>query len=66
MTDDPKKKQSLALALLRDHADELSWQAGSFCGQICACPDRPFSEKQKAWFLRLLSKAGLEAEGVDA
>lgn len=59
MNDNPDKLRDLALTILRDHADELSWQAGSFCGQICACPDRPLSEKQSAWLARIAERAGL-------
>jgi len=59
MTDDPMKLRDLALNILRDHADELSWQAGSFLGQICACPDRPLSEKQANWLTKIVERAGL-------
>lgn len=65
MTDDPKKLRDLALNILRDHADELSWQAGSFLGQICACPDRPLSEKQANWLTKIVERAGL-TEGLAA
>lgn len=60
MTDDAKKLRDLALSILRDHADELSWQAGSFLGQICACPDRPLSEKQSNWLGKIVERAGRE------
>ena len=60
------KKQEIALIILRDHWEGIGWQAGSFLGQICACPERPFSEKQAAWFQRLVHRAGLSAESIDA
>lgn len=59
MIDDPHKLRALALTILSDHADEQSWQSGSFLGQICACPDRPLSEKQSAWLARIAERAGL-------
>lgn len=59
-------KREIALTILRDHSEGIGWAAGSFLGQICACPERPFSEKQAAWFQRLVFRAGLDVESVDA
>jgi len=53
------ERREAALIILRDHADQLSWQSGSFLGQICACPDRPLSEKQSNWLGKIVERAGL-------
>lgn len=58
--------QEIALTILRDHSKGIGWAAGSFLGQVCACPERPFSEKQAAWFKRLVLRAGLSVESIDA
>lgn len=60
------ERRKIALTILRDHHEALSWQSSSFCGQLCGCPDRPLSDKQKAWFLKLIERAGLVAERIDA
>ena len=60
------QRREAALTILRDHHEDQSWQSGSFLGQICACPDRPLSEKQAAWFDRLVERAGLVVEGAEA
>jgi hypothetical protein len=52
-----------ALALLERHRDgtaPLTRAAGSFCGELVVDP-RPLTEKQAAWFSRLIEKAGLPA-----
>lgn len=59
MTDNPNTLRDLALTILRDHADQQSWQSGSFLGQICACPERPLSEKQSNWLGKIVERAGL-------
>lgn len=63
--ENPAERREMALTILRDCPDDQSWQSGSFLGQVCACPDRPLSEKQRAWFLRIIERAGL-SEGVNA
>jgi len=63
--ENPTERREMALTILRDRADDQSWQSGSFLGQVCACPERPLSEKQRAWFLRIIERAGL-SEGVMA
>jgi hypothetical protein len=61
--DTPEGRREMALSVLRDHPEGLTWQSGSFLGQISACPDRPLSEKQAAWFGRIVERAGLAPKG---
>ena len=63
LIDNPIERREVALTILRDHHDGLSWQSGSFLGQICACPDRELSEKQANWFDRIVERAGLAPAG---
>lgn len=61
--ENPTARREAALVILRDHHNDLSWQAGSFLGQISACPDRELSEKQSNWFDRIVERAGLVPAG---
>lgn len=63
--------EATAWALLDAHrtgAAPLTQKAGGFCGQIAVAPDQPLSEKQRAWLVKLVARAGLPplADGGDA
>lgn len=60
--DTPKGRREMALRILRDHSAGLSWQCGSFLGQLCVSGDRPLSEKQARWLDRIIDRAGLTDE----
>lgn len=63
LIENPMERRCVALLILSDHYEELSWQAGSFLGQICACHERPLTEKQANWFDKLVERAGLAPNG---
>ncbi|WP_141237211.1 hypothetical protein [Sphingopyxis sp. GW247-27LB] len=60
--DTPEGRREMALTILRDHSAGLSWQCGSFLGQLCVSTGRPLSEKQAAWLDRIIDRAGLADE----
>lgn len=62
--EDGMARREMALTILRDRPDGQSWQSGSFLGQLCACPERPLSDKQREWFLRIIERAGLGEGGA--
>ena len=60
--DTPEGRREMALKLLRDHSAGLSWQCGSFLGQLCVSRGQPLSAKQAAWLERIVDRAGLADE----
>ena len=55
-------RREMALRILTDHSAGLSWQCGSFLGQLCVSTGQPLTEKQARWFDRIIDRAGLTGE----
>ena len=58
--------RDLALDLLTNHHEGLTWKASQFLGNVAGCPDRPLTAAQFRWLGKLAAEAGLEVQELAA
>jgi len=56
-------ERRVAIDILTNHTDTLSWRSAQFLGQVAGLPDMVMTERQEAWFSKVVERAGLPPIG---
>ncbi len=58
--------RDMALEILTNHHEGVSWKAAQFLGNVAGCPERALTEPQLKWLGKLAVAAGLIGVGEAA